>query len=244
MKLEHLGEIDSTNDEVRRRAENGEIGPIWISAKSQTKGRGRRGREWESKDGNLYTTGLYTLAIGAKQAANLSFVAALAVRNTIAHYLPNRMVKLKWPNDVLVDDKKIAGILLESWLSHGEIKIAIGIGINIVAAPQDPNINACTIQEFLPSKMPAPSREDVLELLASSFESYLGLWREQGFERIRLDWISHAIGLGEQVVVRLHDSEKVGIFKDINSSGELVLGHEDKSFELISAGDVFFPHLK
>ncbi len=244
MKLEHLDEIDSTNDEVRRRSENGETGPIWISAKSQTKGRGRRGREWESKVGNLYATGLYTMEIGAKEAANLSFVAALAVRDTIAHYLPKQEAKVKWPNDVMVCGKKISGILLESWINKGVINVAIGIGINIVTPPENPLITACTIKSFLQGDDIVPTREDVLEILVSAFGKYLGVWRDNGFEPIRELWLNHAIGLGEEVIVRLPDLQKAGIFKDLNLNGELVVLLNDNTTEFISAGDVFFPHLK
>lgn len=184
------------------------------------------------------------MEIGAKEAANLSFVAALAVRDTIAHYLPNQEVKVKWPNDVLVEGKKLSGILLESWINHGEIKIAIGIGINIVTAPENANISAGTIKEFLLKGNKAPKSENALEVLAGNFEKYISIWRESGFEPIRKQWLMNAIGIGRDVIVRLHDKEMGGVFKDINSNGELILELDNKSIELISAGDVFFPHLK
>lgn len=244
MKLEHLGEIDSTNDEVRRRAECGESGPIWISAKSQSKGRGRRGREWVSAQGNLFATGLYTMEIGAKQAANLSFIAAVAVRDTIANYIPNESVKVKWPNDILVQSKKVSGILLESWVNAGEIKIAIGIGINIISSPPNTEFQTATIKDFLALNELPPTREKVLELLVNNFEKHLNNWRENGFDAIRREWLSNAYGINESVIVKLHDKEISGVFKDLNDDGELLLELPNQSIEKICAGDVFFPHLK
>lgn len=244
MKREHLGQIDSTNDEARRRADSGEKGPIWLSAKSQTKGRGRRGREWESKEGNLYTTGLYSLAVGAKQAANISFIAALAVKATISHYLKGHTIEVKWPNDVLVDGAKIAGILLESWLNDGEIKVAIGIGINIVHAPEIAEYNAVSLAKIMKNPKTVPSAEDVLIVLCDAFESLLAQWNKSGFAPIREKWLACAKGVGTRIGVRLHDKELFGVFKSLNEAGELLLELDNGNIEIISAGDVFFPHLK
>ena len=132
--LRHFKEIDSTNEEARRLAAAGVQGPLWILADRQSKGRGRRGREWHSLAGNLYATLLLNPVSRIAQCAQLSFVAALAVGDLVARYAPLAVPELKWPNDVLADGRKIAGILLEtSGMDAGAPDwLAIGFGVNLV----------------------------------------------------------------------------------------------------------------
>ena len=111
--IEALDEVDSTNAEARRRAEGGEAGPLWITAKRQTAGRGRRGRNWETGEGNLAATLLLTTARPPAEAAQISFVAALAVADLAGAYVPASLVSLKWPNDPLIAGKKTSGVLIE-----------------------------------------------------------------------------------------------------------------------------------
>ena len=112
--LARHAEIDSTNNEARRLAEAGERGPLWIMAERQTAGRGRRGRSWETLTGNLAATLLLRPENTPAPVGQLSFAAALAVADVAAHVAPHAAITVKWPNDVLVDGKKTAGILLES----------------------------------------------------------------------------------------------------------------------------------
>lgn len=107
--------IDSTNDEARRRAAAGEIGPLWIAARRQTAGRGRQGRVWSSEPGNLAATYLFAFCGAPAEAARLSFVAALAVADTLSALAPGAEITLKWPNDALANRRKAAGILLENF---------------------------------------------------------------------------------------------------------------------------------
>ena len=135
MQFVHFKTIDSTQSEAKRRANTGNLGALWISTESQSKGRGRRGREWVSETGNLYCTGLYPHGGDLASAARLSFAAALAVAQTLEQYIDPQLVSIKWPNDVLVDGKKVAGILLESGTYNDAIWVAVGIGINLVSHP-------------------------------------------------------------------------------------------------------------
>lgn len=244
MRFDFLGEIDSTNDEARRRAENGETGPLWIGARFQSNGRGRRGRAWQAFDGNLFATGLYSLETDATSAANLSFVAAVAVREALSNYIPKEHISLKWPNDVLVNGKKIAGILLESWGAGDKLQIAIGIGVNIKAAPQDDGINACAISQVQIDNIQLPSPESLLLIIGETFQSFLSKWKKNGFAPIRELWLSAAYGINEPMIARLHNTELKGFFRSLNEYGELLLDNGSGEITVISAGDVFFPHLQ
>src|SRR6185312_8602313 len=130
-------EIDSTNAEARRRADAGELGPLWITALRQTAGRGRRGRTWETGQGrNLAATLMMVSDRAPRDAAQISFVAALAAADLVGAYVPTERVKVKWPNDILVDGKKLVGILVESGARpSGGLWLAVGVGVNLAAAP-------------------------------------------------------------------------------------------------------------
>ncbi|MFZ2469026.1 MAG: biotin--[acetyl-CoA-carboxylase] ligase, partial [Parvibaculum sedimenti] len=141
ISLRAFAEIDSTNEEAKRLGEAGEPGPIWITAERQTAGRGRRGREWVSPSGNFMGTLLLRPQANPRKAAELSFVAALAVHDAVDGLLSPALrpdLKLKWPNDLLHGGKKLAGILLESsGIAGGELAwLAIGIGINLAQYPE------------------------------------------------------------------------------------------------------------
>jgi BirA family transcriptional regulator, biotin operon repressor / biotin---[acetyl-CoA-carboxylase] ligase len=239
--LEHLAEVTSTNDIVRERAREGALGPLWIRATSQTKGRGRRGRSWLSAPGNLFMTGLLTLEVRPSEAANLSFVAALAVAEAVEAVVPPSLIGLKWPNDVLLDGQKCCGILLESWDSAAGLQIAIGIGINVLSQPDNiDQIITCLADHALPDSNDCEAAT-LFEFVLSSFHYWLALWREQGFEVIRTAWLERALGLGQPIIVRLPNETCEGIFVGLASDGALNLQLSNGRLRQISAGDVFFP---
>ena len=151
-ELASFDEIDSTNEEARRRAQRGDRGPLWIWALKQNAGRGRRGRPWESPVGNLMCTLLLAPGVPPAQAARLSFVAALSVRDFVAEHAGTTDVRVKWPNDVLIDGRKVAGILLESSGESGAGLLpwlAVGIGVNLVHAPDGTSFPAAAIEPSL-----------------------------------------------------------------------------------------------
>jgi BirA family transcriptional regulator, biotin operon repressor / biotin---[acetyl-CoA-carboxylase] ligase len=232
--------IDSTNDEVRRHANQGALGPLWVRAATQTNGRGRRGRSWLSEPGNLFMTGLLTLDYSPQEAANLSFVAALAVAEAIENYVPPHLVDLKWPNDVLIDGHKSSGILLESWTSQAGLQIAIGIGINVVTPPA--NIDqkiTCIGYHQIPDSNRCEAAT-LFEFVLRSFHYWLALWREQGFYPVREAWLSKARGLGQPIVARLPHETLEGIFVGLGHDGALEIEMLDGTRRHITAGDVFF----
>ena len=238
-RIEWLETTGSTNAEARTRALAGERGPLWIAARRQSAGRGRRGRVWHSLDGNLFASGLYLVARPPAEAAQLSFVAALAVATVCDDVLGDTSrTRLKWPNDVLVDSRKVAGILLESGAApDGGLWLAIGVGINLAAAPDEIERPAISLSEAGASL----EREAALEVLASAFDREFQLWSRGGFGAIRDRWLARAHGLGERCVVRLTHETLEGHFGDLGPDGALRLDLASGEHRYISAGEVFFP---
>lgn len=231
--------LDSTNAEARRRAEAGEAGPVWITAERQTAGRGRRGRAWSTETGNLAATLLTTTDVPPAEAAQLSFVAALAAADLADTCLGAGAARLKWPNDVLVYGKKAVGILVESGArADGRLWLAVGIGINLAHAPTDVDRPATSLAEHMAG--PAPRPLDALEVLATRFEAWRKLWATQGFAPIATDWTARAHGLGEACEARLPNRTISGVAEGLDPDGALRLRLDDGALERITAGDVFF----
>jgi BirA family biotin operon repressor/biotin-[acetyl-CoA-carboxylase] ligase len=236
-RLVELEEVDSTNEEARRRAAQDEPGPLWITAVRQVQGKGRRGRVWTAPEGNLSATLLLRPNRPAAECAQLSFVAALAAADMLALHLPG--VALKWPNDVLVRGRKIAGILLESEAApDGTVAwLAAGIGVNLKAFPQDTELPATAVAA---EGVTAPSPQDALLDLADGFAKWYEAWRETGFTPVREAWLARAHGLGSRIRVRLARDETAGVFRDIDETGALVLALPGGVTRTIAAGEVFF----
>lgn len=238
MRFEPLGEIDSTNEEAKRRALSGEIGPLWLTAERQSAGRGRRGRAWASTDGNLFATGLFTLQAKPAEAAQLSFAAALAVADLIASAAPGARAALKWPNDVLIEGRKVAGILLESGAAPGGgLWLAVGVGINLAHHPEDSERPATDLA--LHGGTIAP--DEAVRTLAARFDHWKARWAEAGFAPLRDAWLARAHGLGGRCAVRLDGETVEGVFADLTTEGALRLELPGGGKRFISAGDVFFP---
>ncbi len=233
-----LEKIDSTNTEARRRAEAGESGPLWITALRQTAGRGRRGRPWETGEGNLAATYLFTTARKPAEAAQISFVAALAAADLASRCVPPAKDSLKWPNDLLIAGKKAAGILAESGQGREGLWVAVGVGVNLAKAPVSPERPATTFAEHMSAPPPAPL--DALTALAQAFDHWRGLWDGGGFGPIADAWTAKAYGIGERCVARLANETVEGIAEGLDSDGALKLRIADGSVRRITAGDVFF----
>lgn len=224
--------LDSTNQEALRLARAGEAGPLWILALSQTAGRGRRGHLWQSLSGNLFTTLLITPDRSEREWPTLSFVAALAVAGMVQGAAPTAAIALKWPNDVLVNRRKLAGILLE----RSGNALAIGIGVNLAHFPPDTEFPATSLAA---SGVAPPSVDTALAMLAASFAKWYDRWREQGFAGIRADWLARAAGLHAPIRARLAEREETGLFEGIDDNGALLL-RQGENLRAIAAGEVFF----
>ena len=237
--IEAYDELDSTNAEARRRAEAGAGGPVWITALRQTAGHGRRGRPWTTSTGNLAATLLLTTDKPAAEAAQLSFVAALAASDLAQTCLGPGAARLKWPNDVMIHGRKAVGILVESGSRpDGRLWLAVGIGINLAHAPTDVERPATAFADHMAGPPPAPA--DALEVLATRFEHWRKLWQAEGFAPIARGWTEVAQGLGETCVARLPNQTHTGIAEGLDLDGALRLRLDDGAVLRITAGDVFF----
>jgi BirA family biotin operon repressor/biotin-[acetyl-CoA-carboxylase] ligase len=214
-RLIALDVVESTNDEAARLADVGASEGTVVWARQQTGGRGRRGRRWASAVGNLYCSTVLRPDCAAPRAAELGFVAALAVADIVP---AGRSVRLKWPNDVLVDGGKIAGILLESAIGQAaDVQhVVAGIGVNVAFAPQLPEMR-------YPGAALGGTVEAALEALTTAFARRLADWRRQGFDRVRAEWLGRAGPIGAEVDVRLGDELVSGRFSGLDPDGALLL---------------------
>jgi BirA family transcriptional regulator, biotin operon repressor / biotin---[acetyl-CoA-carboxylase] ligase len=230
--------VGSTNDEARRLARQGAVAGTVVWALEQTAGRGRRGRYWSSPRGNLFVSLILRPACSAEQAAQLGFVAALGVGDALAQLAPGLDAPLyKWPNDVLIRGRKIAGILLESEMGPREnpALLIVGIGVNLASAPSDADFPATSIAD---EGWAAPEPEMALEAVLGHFEIWTRRWQQQGFDPVREAWRARAFALGEQIRARLQTAVLFGRFVDIDHQGALLLETAGK-LRRIPAGDVY-----
>lgn len=228
--------LGSTNAEALALARAGERGPLWISARTQSAGRGRRGTRWVSPAGNLHATLLLSEPSPPAQAPQLSFVAALAVHDAIVACAPQvgPDLKLKWPNDVLVEKAKVAGILIEGE-SEPAFAVAIGVGVNCATHPDNTDYPAADLAGLGALVVP----DALLAELAGAMQKRLVQWkRGLGFSVTRADWLKRAAGLGETLQVRLPERELSGRFQGLDDAGRLLL-EQAGSITPVTAGEVF-----
>lgn len=233
--------IDSTNAEAKRLAGGGASHGAVIWARKQTAGRGRMGREWVSADGNLFTTVLLSPSVSLEKCSQLSFVAALAVVDTLVAILPDTAnVTCKWPNDVLVNGKKISGVLLESFTTKELVTerqwIAVGVGINVDTHPEHVMYPAICLRD---AGVELISAKIVLSRFIHNFVHWYDVWEGKGFSAIEKEWRKHAHNLGKPVEIIVGDDKLTGIFEGIDKQGHLLLRDKKKNVTPISAGDVF-----
>jgi len=235
-------ELDSTSAEAGRRAQAGETGPLWLLARVQSAGRGRRGRVWQTGGDNLAATLLLTLDASPLEAAQLGFVAALAVGDMVQAYVPPAMVRLKWPNDVLIEGQKVAGILIESGPAQtGELWVSVGIGVNLASAPANVDHPAIAVADALSADvLRPPTQDEALEQLSASFAGRLAQWLDQGFGPVRQAWLERAFGMGQPCRARLARQTVEGVAESLDADGALLIRLPDGGLARITAGDVFF----
>ncbi|MXU65613.1 biotin--[acetyl-CoA-carboxylase] ligase [Oceanomicrobium pacificus] len=232
-----LGTVDSTNAEALRQAAAGRRAPGWILARAQSGGRGRRGRAWSSPEGNFFATYLGFPEGGPQMAALRSYAAALALRDALVEVTGRApLFSLKWPNDVLLSGRKLAGILLEHTAEAGGA-LAVGIGVNLRHAP---TAGALEPGALLPATLteavtPAPTPEAFLDALAPAFDRWDRQLATYGFAPLRTAWLDNAARLGEVITAKLPDRAITGIFESIDADGSLVLNTEAGRVTLAAA---------
>lgn len=224
-------EVGSTNDVANSLTKAADGGKYVVTSVRQTGGRGRRGRKWDSLEGNLFMSMAFETEL--KNAGQIVFLVSLSLLETLVHLYPDINVCLKWPNDVLVNDCKISGILLEK--GGGSYLIA-GIGVNIAAAPKIDGL-------LYPAQSLADlgfetDRVKLLKAYLQKFDANYKLWQKHGFEEIRTRWLSRAKNLGKEILVRMNNGEKKGIFAGVGENGVLLLKCGE-NIEKIYAGDIF-----
>ncbi|MEQ1820707.1 MAG: biotin--[acetyl-CoA-carboxylase] ligase [Terricaulis sp.] len=239
--VEVFDEIDSTILEARRRAERGEISPVWLIAKSQTAGRGRRGRAWTSHSGNLMATLLFTTDQPPPQIALLGFATGVALAETIDAIIGAGSAQLKWPNDVFINGAKASGIMLDSGaVSAGQTWVALAFGVNLADAPENIDQKTIAIRDLLPPDAPAPEPLGFLAALRPKLEGWSARIVSEGFEPLRQAWLRRAYGLGQEARVVQGEQTLEGRIVGLSSRGELELD-TPTGRRFIAAGDVFLP---
>lgn len=225
-------ELGSTNDEAKKLSEKLESQAFVVTSKNQTNGRGRRGRGWIGLSGNLFMS--LGLECQLKDLGALTFITSLAILDVIKSLDPNSDVKLKWPNDVLLNDCKISGVLMEK--GEGDYLI-IGVGVNVVAAPKVEGLIYPTIS--LAEAGINTDRISFLEKYLEVFNHHLADWNTHGFKLIKDKWLLNAKGLDEDINVHMENCEKKGKFYGVDDNATLLL-ETPNGIEKIYAGDVFY----
>ena len=240
-RLVEMVEVDSTNEEAKRLACSGAADGTLVWAHRQTAGRGRRGRVWTSEPGNLYASFVLRPDCAPLQAAQLTFVAALAVSDMLTIFLNNSdSIACKWPNDVLVGGRKISGILLESSTAGSGIVdwLVLGIGVNLRHHPDIGGRHPAT--NLSAEGAGAVETSSALETLAIAFAQRRGEWLLGGFEAVRNAWLKHAYGLGQMAHIKLESASHSGLFIGIDESGALRLKGDGCAEQMFAAGEVTF----
>ena len=240
-RLIAMDSVGSTNDEAKKLADAGAEEGTLVWALEQTKGRGRHGRTWASPRGNLYLSLVLRPECALAEAAQLGFVAALAVGKGIGAVAPPLLeVTYKWPNDVLVHDRKVAGLLLESKTSAaGDLEwLVLGVGVNVQSHPDDARFPATNM--IFEGVGPDVDVTMVLQAFCRHFLTLVNRWTEDGFAPIRALWLAHAHGLGKTIEVSLGTETLRGTFRELDETGAMILELPDSSRRTIAAGDVLF----
>jgi BirA family transcriptional regulator, biotin operon repressor / biotin---[acetyl-CoA-carboxylase] ligase len=235
-RVARFGAIDSTNDEARRRAFAGDPGRLWIIAEEQSAGRGRRGRTWASPRGNLYASALMIDPCRQSAAPQLGFVAGVALARA-AKDVGAAGAHLKWPNDLVCDGAKCAGLLVEgATLPDMRFACVVGVGVNCLTAPKGVGYSTAVLTTEGGGAIEARA---LFERLIERFDEALATWRAgEGFEAIRSAWLTHAAALGERVRVESGGWLREGTFEGLDGAGRLLFRGES-GIEGIESADLW-----
>jgi BirA family biotin operon repressor/biotin-[acetyl-CoA-carboxylase] ligase len=245
-KLAAFERTGSTNTEAIERARAGERGPMWFVTSEQTAGRGRRQRAWIAPRGNLAASILEVMDVAPAVAATLGFAAGLAEEAALEKVSLEAALRLgegrpryalKWPNDVLAGGKKLVGIGLEAEAIGDRLAVVVGIGTNVVAAPEGTPTPAVSLAALGVQI----SAEELFSALSDAWVEFRGIWDNgRGFAEIRKLWLERAAGLGERVAIHTGAMTLDGIFDTIDDTGCLIVRTADGRRVPVAAGEVFF----
>lgn len=245
-KLAAFERTGSTNTEAIEHARRGERGPMWFVTSDQTAGRGRRQRAWIAPKGNLAASVLEVLDVAPAVAATIGFAAGLAEEAALEKVSleaalrlgPDRpRYALKWPNDVLAGGRKLVGVGLEAEAIGDSLAVVVGIGTNVVAAPEGTPTPAVSLAALGVQI----SAEELFSALSDAWVEFRGIWDNgRGFAEIRKLWLERAAGLGEKVAIHTETMTLEGIFDTIDDTGCLIVRTVDGRRLPVAAGEVFF----
>jgi len=246
-KLAAFDKTGSTNSEAMARAREGERGPMWFVTTEQTAGRGRRQRVWIAPRGNLASSILEVMDVTPAVAATLGFAAGLSLEAAVRAVSVEAALRaggsdpfkfaLKWPNDVLAGQQKLTGILLEAEAVPAGLAVVVGIGTNVVAAPEGTPTPATSLHA-LGIQI---SAEELFRALSDAWVEFRGIWDQgRGFSEIRKLWLQRAAGLGEKVAINTGAAAIEGIFDTIDEAGCLIVRTAEGRRVPVAAGEVYF----
>jgi len=231
-QIKKFATLPSTQDYARDHAY---INGLVVVADEQTAGRGRGGNAWVSKPGNLFCSIVIQPQIEIIQAGLYSFLAAIALNRCLAEYISeDHAIQNKWPNDILVDGKKMAGILLEAVTEADKLlALIIGMGVNLTNCPED----RVSLNDFVTD---SPARDEFLPVLLAQLQEVLIEFQDQGFEPLREEWLDQAAFLHQTIHVRLPKETLSGIFEGLEPDGALRLRLANGEVKMVHSGEVFF----
>jgi BirA family biotin operon repressor/biotin-[acetyl-CoA-carboxylase] ligase len=233
IRVRTLPETGSTNDDVAALARQGEEEGLWLRADRQTGGKGRQGREWESRPGNLHASTLVRLRRGDPAAPTLALVAAVALHEAVSAVAGGVEIAIKWPNDLTAYGAKLSGILLERL----DDAVVVGFGVNLAEHP-DASLRPATSVAALGAGAPDPAQ--FLDALAASFSRWLARWRDEGLAPVRAAWLAAAHPRGTPLSTHTASGAWIeGLFDGLDESGALRLRLPDGAVRIVHAGDVF-----
>jgi BirA family transcriptional regulator, biotin operon repressor / biotin---[acetyl-CoA-carboxylase] ligase len=246
-RLAAFDQIGSTNAEALVRAREGERGPMWFVTTEQTAGRGRRQRAWIAPRGNLASSILEVMDVTPAVAATLGFAAGLSLEAAVRAVSVEAALRaggtdpfkfgLKWPNDVLAGRQKLSGILLEAEAVPAGLAVVVGIGTNVIAAPEGTPTPATSLHA-LGIQIAA---EELFRALSDAWVEFRGIWDNgRGFVEIRKLWLARAAGLGEKVAINTGAATIEGIFDTIDEAGCLIVRTPEGKRVPVAAGEVYF----
>jgi BirA family transcriptional regulator, biotin operon repressor / biotin---[acetyl-CoA-carboxylase] ligase len=237
-RLVAFDEAGSTNTEAMEHARAGERGPVWFVTTLQTAGRGRRHRPWVAPRGNLASSILEVMQVAPPVAATLGFAAGLALEAALRRLSANgAQFSLKWPNDVLAGSHKLSGILLEAESVGDSLAVVVGIGTNVVAAPEGTPTPATSLRAVGMNV----DAETLFAALSDGWAEYRGIWDNgRGFAEIRRLWLARAAGLGQAVAIKTGGTAIEGTFDTIDEQGCMIVRTSAGRLVPITAGDVYF----
>ena len=244
--VHYMDTVTSTNDVAKDKARSGARPGTLIVAEQQNAGRGRTGREWTSKPGNLYMSLLLRPQGTAGDVAQISFLAALALSDAIVLIAPDLKPQHKWPNDVLIEGAKLSGILLESSarVGGGVEWLVLGLGVNVAHHPTDAGQATTSLHALGATGDQGASNctpQTLLAVLAPRLLYWLSEWQEHGFAPLRQAWLKRAKGLNGPIRVRVGKEEFTGTFRDLDDNGNLIVELPGGTMRSIAAGEIFLP---